>query len=241
MNATSVSVVTLFPELVLAVTRFGVTGRAVQRGRMVVSCVNPRDFATDRHRTVDDRPFGGGPGMVMTAPPLEAAIEAACAGHAGVPQVVYMSPQGQRLDHSLVMELAQMPDLVLLAGRYEGIDERVIQRKVDREVSLGDYVLSGGELAAMVVVDAVARQLPGVLGHEESAAADSFAIDGLLDHPHYTRPAVYEGMAVPDVLLSGDHQAIAQWRRSQALQRTLRRRPELVSDRAQLRPKNRGG
>lgn len=177
--------------------------------------------------------------MVMKAAPLEAAIDAACAGHASKPVVVYLSPQGRRLDHELVLEMARMPDLLLVAGRYEGIDERVVQRKIDCEISLGDYVLSGGELAAMVVIDAVARQLPGVLGHEGSAAADSFAIEGLLDHPHYTRPAVYEDMAVPDVLLSGDHQAIARWRREQAMQRTQRRRPELLADRAQLHRKNR--
>ncbi len=233
------SVVTLFPELVLAVTRCGVTGRAIDKHLLSVSCTNPRDFATDRHNTVDDRPFGGGPGMVMMAPPLEAAIDAAVQTHVGDPPVIYLSPQGERLNHRLVMELAQMPGMILLAGRYEGIDERVVQRKVDREISLGDYVLSGGELAAMVIIDAVARQIPGVLGHEESAAADSFAANGGLDHPHYTRPAVYEGMAVPDVLRSGDHQAIARWRQEQGELRTRQRRPDLLDRRADA-DKNKG-
>jgi tRNA (guanine37-N1)-methyltransferase len=228
LSATAVSVVTLFPELVQAVTRCGVTGRAIDKQLLSVSCSNPRDFATDRHNTVDDRPFGGGPGMVMMAPPLEAAIDAAAKRHASSPPVIYMSPQGERLNHELVMELAQLPDLILVAGRYEGIDERVVQRRIDREISLGDYVLSGGELAAMVIIDAIARQIPGVLGHEESAAADSFAASGMLDHPHYTRPAVYEGMAVPDVLRSGDHRAIAKWRQDQGEQRTRQRRPDLL-------------
>ena len=240
MSATTISVVTLFPELVLAVTRSGVTGRAIDKNLLAVSCSNPRDFATDRHNSVDDRPFGGGPGMVMMAAPLESAIDSASAAHSGKPVVVYMSPQGEQLTHALVMELARLPDLVLVAGRYEGIDERVVQRKVDREISLGDYVLSGGELAAMVVIDAVARQIPGVLGHEESAVADSFAADGMLDHPHYTRPAVYDGVAVPEVLRSGDHQAIAKWRQGQALQRTRQRRPDLLTDRTALQKDDKG-
>lgn len=226
----AISIVTLFPELVLAVGRCGVTGRAVDSGKLTLQCQNPRDYATDRHRTVDDRPYGGGPGMVMMAAPLEAAIDAASEAHSGVPQVIHMSPQGQPLNHQLVLELAGQAALVLIAGRYEGIDERVVQRRVDREVSIGDYVLSGGELAAMVVIDAVARQIPGVLGHEESAAADSFAASGVLDHPHYTRPAEYGGLEVPLVLRSGDHHAIARWRREQALQRTAQRRPELLDN-----------
>jgi len=222
-----IAVVTLFPDMLKALTDYGVTGRAVQRGVVRLSCWNPRDYTEDRHRTVDDRPYGGGPGMVMRVEPLSAAIVAArgAAGEGG--RVIYLSPQGRRLDQSGVNELATLPGLVLVAGRYEGIDERVIVTQVDEEWSIGDYVLSGGELAAMVIIDALTRRLPGVLGHEGSAQDDSFA-EGLLEYPHYTRPEDISGLKVPEVLLSGDHQAILRWRRKQALGRTWLRRPDLL-------------
>ncbi len=224
--------VTLFPELVQAVGLCGVTGRALDKKLLSLSTVNPRDFAADKHRTVDDRPYGGGPGMLMQAGPLDEAISEAQAGNARQvsvkPLVVYVSPQGERLDHQLVAELATKQNLVLVAGRYEGVDERLIQSRIDREISIGDYVLSGGELAAMVIVDAIARQIPGVLGHEDSAAQDSFAGIGLLDCPHYTRPEEYKGMKVPQVLLGGNHESIRLWRRRQSLLRTSLRRPELL-------------
>lgn len=230
----AIAVVTLFPELVLAVGRGGVTGRAIDNGIVALSTVNPRDYATDRHRTVDDRPYGGGPGMVMQPGPLVAAIDAAGQVNLGItdsdPLVVYMSPQGQRLDHDRVIELSEKKNLVLVAGRYEGIDERVVSTRIDEEISIGDFVLSGGELAAMVLADAVVRQLPGVLGHECSAVQDSFAADGLLDCPHYTRPELFAGQSVPSVLLSGDHAAIADWRRMQSLGRTKQRRPDLLNE-----------
>ncbi|OED40619.1 tRNA (guanosine(37)-N1)-methyltransferase TrmD [Chromatiales bacterium (ex Bugula neritina AB1)] len=237
MNAAvniAVSVVTLFPDLVGAVVAAGVTGRAVDNGLLQLSCVNPRDHATDQHRRVDDRPYGGGPGMVMQPQPLSAAIAAAKTENGkytkASPVVIYLSPQGEKLDHKLVLELAGYENLVLLAGRYEGVDERVIELLVDREISIGDYVLSGGELASMVVVDALARQIPGVLGHDDSAAQDSFAGQGLLDCPHYTRPEHYGNKSVPAVLASGDHKAIARWRRQQSLGRTWQRRPELLDN-----------
>lgn len=227
-------VVTLFAPMFDAITQHGITRRAVERGLFALQCWNPRDFATDNYRTVDDRPYGGGPGMVMLAEPLEKALQAARERQMAVsgqrPKVVYLSPQGQPLTHSLVMQLRAEPGLVLLAGRYEGIDERVIQRQVDLEISLGDYVLSGGELGAMVLIDAIVRQLPGVLNDAGSAEQDSF-VDGLLDCPHYTRPEVYEGMSVPDVLLSGNHAEINRWRLKQALGRTWQRRPELLASR----------
>jgi tRNA (guanine37-N1)-methyltransferase len=228
-------VVTLFPQMFEAVTAWGVTGRAREKGVYQLVLWNPRDFATDSHRTVDDRPYGGGPGMVMMVEPLEKALLAARARQrsAGVrrPRVLYLSPQGRLLEHRLVKELAAGEGLVLLAGRYEGVDERLIERQVDEEVSIGDYVLSGGELAAMVLIDAVVRQMPGVLGDPESAGQDSFA-HGLLDCPHYTRPEVYAGAAVPPVLLSGNHAEIARWRLKQSLGRTWRRRPDLLAQRA---------
>jgi tRNA (guanine37-N1)-methyltransferase len=228
-------VVTLFPQMFDAVTQCGVTGRARERGLYRLELWNPREFATNSYRTVDDRPYGGGPGMVMMAEPLAKALAAARDRQrsAGVsqPQVVYLSPQGRLLDHGLVMELAARGGLVLLAGRYEGVDERLIRRAVDLEVSIGDYVLSGGELAAMVVMDCMVRQLPGALGDAESASQDSFA-DGLLDCPHYTRPEVYEGEAVPAELLTGNHAGIARWRLKQALGRTWSRRPDLLEKRA---------
>ena len=225
-----IAIVSLFPEMFSAVSEHGVTGRAVDQGKVVLNHINPRSFTTDRHRTVDDRPYGGGPGMLMKIDPLQQAISAARASLNGEPKVVYLSPQGRQLDHSKTVELAALDSLVLVAGRYEGVDERLIQSAVDEEISIGDYVLSGGELPAMVLIDAITRQLPGVLGHELSAREDSYA-DGLLDCPHYTRPEVFEGREVPEVLLSGDHERIRRWRLKQALGRTLERRPDLLKDR----------
>jgi tRNA (guanine37-N1)-methyltransferase len=227
-------VVTLFPAMFEAVTEHGVTGRARDRGLYQLVAWNPRDFAANSYRAVDDRPYGGGPGMVMMAEPLERALQAARQRQrsAGVrrPRTIYLSPQGRLLDHPTVMALAAEQGLVLLAGRYEGVDERLIGRAVDEEISIGDYVLSGGELAAMVVMDCVVRQLPGALGDAGSAGQDSFA-RGLLDCPHYTRPEVYEGEAVPPVLMSGNHAEIERWRLKQALGRTWRRRPDLLEKR----------
>jgi len=221
-----VALVTLFPGMLEAVTGYGVTGRAVENGLLAVSAVNPRDFTRDAHRTVDDRPYGGGPGMVMRVEPLRDAVAAA---RAALPkaQVAYLSPQGRRLDQTAVEELAGQGSLILVAGRYEGVDERFIEACVDTEWSIGDYVTSGGELPAMVLIDAMARTLPGVLGHGDSAAADSFAT-GLLDCPHYTRPEEIDGAGVPEVLLSGDHERIRRWRLKQALGRTRERRPDLL-------------
>ena len=232
--ALQLDVITLFPEMFEAVRRQGVTGRAEERGVYELRLWNPRDFTDDNYRTVDDRPYGGGPGMVMLAEPLERAILAAKARQvqagAGEARVIYLSPQGRLLDQATVARLAKLAGLVLLAGRYEGVDERLIRRQVDEEVSIGDYVLSGGELPAMVLMDALLRQLPGVLGDPESASQDSFA-DGLLDCPHYTRPELYRGEGVPAVLLSGHHAQIARWRLKQALGRTWLRRPELLERR----------
>lgn len=226
-----IALVSLFPEMFAAVGEHGVTGRAFRQGQASLACCNPRDYTTDKHRTVDDRPYGGGPGMLMKIDPLRQAIGAARdeAGHDA--RVIYLSPQGEPFHHAKALELAQLEGFVLVAGRYEGVDERLIEAEVDEELSIGDYVLSGGELAAMVVIDAVTRQLPGVLGHESSAHEDSF-VDGLLDCPHYTRPETCEGRSVPQVLLSGDHEQIRRWRLKQALGRTLERRPELLQDRA---------
>ncbi len=222
-------VITLFPDMVASVMGYGVIGRALDQGLIELVTWNPRDYATDRHQSVDDRPYGGGPGMVMTVEPLRSAIRAARAA-AGPAPVVYLSPAGPGLDGQQVDSLASYQRLILLCGRYEGIDERVIELEVDRELSIGDYVVSGGELPAMVVMDAVARMLPGVLGHADSAGQDAFA-DGLLDCPHYTRPEVIDGKAVPAVLLSGDHQAIARWRAQQAIGRTWEKRPDLLDKR----------
>jgi len=225
-----IDVVSIFPPMFAALADYGVVGRAMKTGRVQLAMWNPRDYATDKHRSVDDRPYGGGPGMVMMAEPLAAALHAARMQHGAQqarPHTIYLSPQGRRLDHAGVLELAARPGLVILAGRYEGVDERLLETEIDAEWSIGDYVLSGGELAAMVLIDAVVRQLPGVLGHEESAAQDSF-VAGLLDHPHYTRPEVYAGRAVPEVLLSGDHARIRRWRLKQALGRTWLRRPDLI-------------
>ncbi len=226
-----IALVSLFPEMFDAVSDFGVTGRAVRQGLMELRHCNPRDYTSDRHRTVDDRPYGGGPGMLMMIDPLRQAIVAARDAVAGSAKVICLSPQGRKFDHGKAVELARQPALVLIAGRYEGVDERLLQAEVDEELSIGDYVLSGGELAAMVVIDAVTRQLPGVLGHELSAQEDSF-VDGLLDCPHYTRPEVYQGRQVPDVLLGGNHELIRRWRLKQALGRTLERRPDLLEGRA---------
>jgi tRNA (guanine37-N1)-methyltransferase len=223
-----VDVVTLFPEMVETLIRFGVTGRAVERGLLTVATWDPRDETHDRHRTVDDRPYGGGPGMVMKVQPLRDTLRRARAAVEQPGKTIYLSPQGRPLTQDGVRELAAEPRLILLAGRYEGIDERLIEAEVDEEWSIGDYVLSGGELAALVVIDAVARLLPGALNDGESAEQDSF-MDGLLDCPHYTRPDEIEGRRVPAVLLSGDHAAIACWRRRQALGRTWLRRPDLLA------------
>ena len=223
-----IQVVTLFPDMFDAITGHGITGRAVRSGALQLGCVNPRDYATNRHRTVDDRPYGGGPGMVMQVAPLRSAIHAARAACTSDCRTAYLSPQGQRLDQQALRELAQREGLVLVCGRYEGVDERVLAAEVDEEWSLGDYVLSGGELAAMVLVDGITRLLPGVLGHEDSAELDSFS-DGLLDYPHFTRPEVFEGQRVPEVLRSGDHAAIARWRQKQSLGRTWLRRPDLLA------------
>ncbi len=225
-----VDVVTLFPELVAAIGGCGVVGRAVERGLLDLVTWNPRDFTRDRHRTVDDRPYGGGPGMVMKVEPLRDAIRAAKVADPRPVRVVYLSPQGRRLDQRWLADAARAERVMLVAGRYEGIDERLVGTDIDEELSIGDYVLSGGEPAAMVVVDGVARLLPGVLGDEDSAVQDSF-VDGLFDHPHYTRPEVLDGIAVPDVLLGGDHAAIRRWRLKQALGRTWERRPDLIEAR----------
>ena len=225
-----IGAVTLFPDMFSAVTEYGITGRAVREGLVTFQAWNPRDFTHDRHRTVDDRPYGGGPGMLMKIQPLRDAIHAARASAPGKACVVYMSPQGEKLDQSVVESLAAEQQLILVAGRYEGVDERLIAAEVDREVSLGDFVLSGGELAAMAVIDAVTRFVPGALGHAQSAEQDSFA-DGLLDCPHYTRPEVYEGQAVPEVLLGGHHEQIRLWRLKESLRRTQERRPDLLEQR----------
>jgi tRNA (guanine37-N1)-methyltransferase len=224
-------VITIFPAMFDALLDFGITRRALDQGLFDLRTWDPRDFTEDAYRRVDDRPYGGGPGMVMMAEPLQRSIQAAVArqkeANVARPKVVLMSPQGERLSESLVRELVAEDGLVLIAGRYEGIDERVVMESIDREVSIGDYVTSGGELPAMVVIDCVVRRLPGSLNDAESATQDSFSA-GLLDWPHYTRPEAWKGAAVPPVLLSGNHGAIARWRRKQALGRTYARRPELL-------------
>ena len=222
-----ISVITLFPEMLAAVAEYGVVGRAIDNNIVTLRCVNPRDFTTDAHRTVDDRPYGGGPGMVMKFEPMAAAIDSARETMPAATRVICMSPQGTPFDQAAARRLTGLPGIILLAGRYEGIDERLLEARVDEEISLGDYVLSGGEIAAMAVIDATARLLPGVLGDDESALQDSFS-DGLLDFPHYTRPEVIDGRQVPEVLLSGDHARIYRWRLQQAIGRSYRRRPELV-------------
>lgn len=225
-----IDVVTLFPDLVQSVTSCGVTGRAVERELLSLKTWNPRDFTFDKHRTVDDRPYGGGPGMLMKVDPLRQAIQSAKKSIGAACQTIYLSPQGERLTQKKLMDLASRESIIMIAGRYEGIDERVIQRDVDEELSIGDFVLSGGELAAMVVIDGIARLLPGALGDAESAEQDSF-MDGLLDCPHYTRPEVIDNMRVPEVLLGGNHAQIARWRLKQALGKTWRKRLDLLIDR----------
>ncbi|WP_225085516.1 tRNA (guanosine(37)-N1)-methyltransferase TrmD [Pectobacterium colocasium] len=222
-----IGVISLFPEMFRAITDYGVTGRAVKNGLLNVQYWSPRDFTYDRHRTVDDRPYGGGPGMLMMVQPLRDAIHAAKAAAGEGARVIYLSPQGRKLDQQGVRQLATNQKMILVCGRYEGIDERVIKTEIDEEWSIGDYVLSGGELPAMTLIDSVARFIPGVLGHQASAEEDSFA-DGLLDCPHFTRPEVLEGMEVPAVLLSGNHAEIRRWRLKQSLGRTWLRRPELL-------------
>lgn len=222
-----IDVITLFPELVQQVKESGVVGRAAKRGLVEVRLWNPRDYAHDRHRTVDDRPYGGGPGMLMKVEPLRDCITAVRRESPNA-RLVYLSPQGQLLHQARINQAAQQSNLILLCGRYEGIDERLIELEVDEEWSIGDYVISGGELAAMICIDAITRQIPGALGHEDSAEMDSFS-NGLLDCPHYTRPEVVEGLSVPQVLLNGHHQQIADWRDKQALGRTWLRRPNLLS------------
>ncbi|MEZ5538367.1 MAG: tRNA (guanosine(37)-N1)-methyltransferase TrmD [Pseudomonadales bacterium] len=222
-------VVTLFPDMFTAVTEYGISGRAFEQQLLSLQCWNPRSFTTDVHQTVDSRPYGGGPGMVMMLEPLCAALRTA---RTALPQakVVYLSPQGKRLNQSAVEAFAAQPELILLCGRYEGVDERLLALEVDEEWSIGDYVLSGGELPAMVFIDAITRMLPNALGHAESAKQDSFS-SGLLDFPQYARPEVFEGVSVPNILLSGHHEKIRRWRLQQALHRTRERRPELLQHR----------
>ena len=224
-------VVTLFPEMFSGITEFGITSRAVRQDVISVESWNPRDFAQDKHRTVDDRPYGGGPGMVMMIEPVKEAIHQAKAKLGDNTPVVYLSPQGKVFNQSKAKLLSELPAVILLAGRYEGIDQRLIDQEVDEEISVGDFVVSGGELPAMLVIDAIARCLPGVLGHEDSAQEDSF-FEGLLDHPHYTRPEEDRGQRVPSVLLSGNHEAIRIWRLKQALGQTWLKRPDLLTDRS---------
>jgi len=229
-----INIVTLFPEMLAAVREYGVTGRAVEQGLMELATWNPRDYATDKHRTVDDRPYGGGPGMVMMVEPLRSAIRAAKSRLPGGSPVIHLSPQGRVLDQAGLQELAALPGMVLVASRYEGVDERLLATEIDQEWSIGDYVISGGELAAMVMIDGITRLIPGALGHEDSAQQDSFTpVEGnmgLLDYPHYTRPEEVDGLPVPAVLRGGDHAAIARWRLKQALGRTWLRRPELLKN-----------
>jgi tRNA (guanine37-N1)-methyltransferase len=225
-----IGIISLFPEMFKAITEYGVTGRAVKQNLLQVEMWNPRDFTFDKHKTVDDRPYGGGPGMLMMVQPLRDAIRAAkstACKQGGEVKVIYLSPQGRKLDQAGVEELAKNQNLILVCGRYEGIDERLIQTEIDEEWSIGDYVLTGGELPAMTLIDAVARFVPGVLGKQASALEDSFA-EGLLDCPHYTRPEVLDGLEVPPVLMSGHHEQIRKWRLEQSLERTWLRRPELL-------------
>ena len=223
-----IGVVSLFPQMFDAITQYGVTSRAVKQKKLILDYWNPRDFTQDRHETVDDRPYGGGPGMVMKVEPLRQAIYTAKQKLGDETKVICLSPQGRRLDQQGLLELVARDAMILVAGRYEGIDERLIEKEIDEEWSIGDYVLSGGELAAMVVVDGMARLLPGVLGDEESAKQDSF-MAGLLDHPHYTRPENLAEQAVPSILLGGDHKAIRKWRLKQSIGRTWLRRPDLLT------------
>ncbi|AKO45982.1 tRNA (guanosine(37)-N1)-methyltransferase TrmD [[Haemophilus] ducreyi] len=226
-----IGIISLFPEIFKAITDFGVTGRAIKQNLLQIECWNPRDFTFDKHHTVDDRPYGGGPGMLMMVQPLRDAIQAAKQVARSEDEVeakvIYLSPQGRKLDQQGVRELSANRKLILICGRYEGVDERLIQSEVDEEWSIGDYVLTGGELPAMTLIDAIARFVPGVLGKQASALEDSFA-EGLLDCPHYTRPEVLDNMPVPQVLMSGNHEQIRKWRLAQSLERTWLRRPELL-------------
>ena len=222
-----IGIISLFPEMFKAITEFGVTGRAVKQNLLQVRCYNPRDFTHDKHKTVDDRPYGGGPGMLMMVQPLRDAIQMAKNQAGEGAKVIYLSPQGRKLDQAGVKDLSQNNKIILVCGRYEGIDERLIQTEIDEEWSIGDYVLTGGELPAMTLIDAVARFIPGVLGKQTSAQEDSFA-EGLLDCPHYTRPEILDGFTVPPVLMSGNHEEIRKWRLKQSLMRTWLRRPELL-------------
>ncbi len=226
-----VRVVTLFPEIIGAATGYGVCGRAIERGLVRVGACNPRDYAPDAHQTVDDRPYGGGPGMVLKYAPVSAAIEAAREALPAASPIVFLSPQGSRFDQSAARRLSRLPGLMLVAGRYEGFDERLVEEYADEELSLGDFVMSGGEIAAIAIIDALTRLLPGALGHQQSAAEDSFS-DSLLDCPHYTRPEIIEGRRVPKVLLEGNHEEIRRWRLQQALGRTRERRPDLLKSRS---------
>lgn len=225
----NIGVISLFPQMLDALRCGGITARALEQGLVELSSWNPRDFTDNNYRRVDDRPYGGGPGMVMLVKPLRAAIKQAVSCLGANTRVIYLSPQGGRLNQAKVENLLTYKSLLLVAGRYEGIDERIIEHDIDEELSIGDYVLSGGELAAMVIIDALTRQLPGALGHEQSASEDSF-VNGLLDYPHYTRPAEIDGQKVPDILLSGNHAEIAKWRHQQALIRTQQRYPELLKN-----------
>ncbi len=225
-----IAVITLFPEFVVSAVQVGVVGRAVGRGQVAVEAISPREFATDARKTVDDRPYGGGPGMVLKVEPARSALRAAKGKMPAGSRSIYLGADGAPLTQAKVAELAALPGLVLLAGRYEGVDERLLATEVDETISIGDYVLSGGELPALVVIDAVVRTLPGVLGDEESAQQDSF-MTGLLDWPHYTRPEEFEDMPVPAVLIGGNHEAIRRWRLKQALGRTWQRRPDLLAAR----------
>ena len=232
-----IDVVSLFPEMIREQSAYGIQGRAIDSGLLRLETWNPRDFSTDKHRCVDDRPYGGGPGMVMQVQPLRSAIQQARGAAAAAP-VIYLSPQGERFDQRKARQLAGLERIILVAGRYEGIDERLIGLEVDEELSVGDYVLSGGELPALIVMDAVTRLLPGALGDADSAQQDSF-MDGLLDYPHYTRPEETEGLRVPEVLLGGNHRDIRRWRHKQALGRTWIRRPDLL-DAMQLNEEQQG-
>jgi tRNA (guanine37-N1)-methyltransferase len=220
-----IDVISLLPEMFVALDS-GITGRAKKQNYYSLNLINPRDFTSDRHKTVDDKPYGGGPGMLMKYEPLKKAIDSVVEKDDNV-KVIYLSPQGRQLKHENIKQLSELEHIVLLCGRYEGIDERLIERCVDEEWSIGDYVLSGGELAAMVLIDSMVRLLPGALGDSESAVNDSF-YKGILDHPHYTRPEEIDGMIIPQVLKSGNHQKIDEWRKQQALERTLKRRPDLI-------------
>ncbi len=226
MTRVRIDVITLFPKMVEQVINYGVVGRAADQNLLGLECWNPRDYTVDRHRTVDDRPYGGGPGMLMKVQPLEETIQAVRKKNPQA-QLVYLSPQGKPVDQDMLAKQVDAGSVIFLCGRYEGIDERLIQQEVDQEWSIGDYVISGGELAAMVCIDAMTRLIPGALGHEQSAQQDSFS-DGLLDYPHYTRPEEYKGMKVPEVLMNGNHRHIEDWRERQSLGRTWQRRPDLL-------------